>query len=98
MYCPHCMTDNHNGERYCHNCGKDIYEQNGELPKQARGISRRHLSFQIVDNNWTVRDLGSMNGSFVSGGVRLSPFTDWKLEDGDIIWLGEKENSLIVHL
>ena len=68
------------------------------LPKQARGISRRHLSFQIVDNNWTVRDLGSMNGSFVSGGVRLSPFTDWKLEDGDIIWLGEKENSLIVHL
>ena len=52
----------------------------------------------MVDNNWTVRDLGSMNGTFVSDGIRLSPFTDWKLEDGDVIWLGEKENSLIVHL
>ena len=41
MYCPHCMTDNHNGERYCHNCGKDIYEQNGE---HASKTSKGHQS------------------------------------------------------
>ena len=64
----------------------------------ARGVSRRHLSIQYTGHEWTVRDLGSTNGTFVSSGIRLSPYTDWKLQSGEIIRLGDDENSLRIEI
>ena len=30
MYCPHCMTENRDGDTLCRKCGKNLHEQNGE--------------------------------------------------------------------
>ena len=69
-----------------------------QFPLDARGVSRRHMSIQYTGYSWTVRDLGSTNGTYVSDGVRLSPYTDWKLQSGEIIWVGDKENSLRISI
>lgn len=39
--------------------------------RQDRSLSRRHLVFENDGEDWTVRDLGSSNGTFVNG-VRIA--------------------------
>jgi DNA-binding winged helix-turn-helix (wHTH) protein len=51
----------------------------------ADGVSRRHARIVVRDNEATLEDLGSKNGTFV-GAVPVT--TPWRLTDGDQIRLG----------
>jgi len=51
----------------------------------ADGVSRRHARIVVRDNDATLEDLGSKNGTFV-GAVQVT--TPWRLTDGDQIRLG----------
>jgi pSer/pThr/pTyr-binding forkhead associated (FHA) protein len=53
---------------------------------QQHGISRRHAVLLRYQNVVHLMDLGSMNGTFVNR-KRLSPYTPYPLDDGDIIGL-----------
>ncbi|MCR5236291.1 MAG: PrsW family intramembrane metalloprotease [Lachnospiraceae bacterium] len=64
----------------------------------ARGVSGQHCSIQLTQFGWTVKDLGSSFGTFVSGGQKVLPGTEIKLHNGDIISLGGNENTLLVNI
>ena len=51
----------------------------------ARGVSRRHAQFDVVNDQWTVSDLGSTNGTAVNNHRIEGPYV---LEDGDLIAIG----------
>jgi pSer/pThr/pTyr-binding forkhead associated (FHA) protein len=38
-----------------------------DIPIESRSVSRRHAILEKTPNGWTVRDLGSANGTFVAG-------------------------------
>lgn len=48
-------------------------------------VSRRHAEIRIKGGRMTIRDLGSLNGTFVNGQVIN---TETELKDGDIIQIG----------
>jgi FHA domain-containing protein/uncharacterized protein DUF1707 len=48
-------------------------------------VSRRHAELRhSPDDTWTVRDLGSLNGTWVNG----SPVREARVRRGDELWLG----------
>lgn len=49
------------------------------------GLSRQHLTFEKLDGQWTVRDLGSKNGTVVNGFRIIAPTP---LGNGDVIHAG----------
>lgn len=65
---------------------------------EAKGVSGQHCSIQLTKFGWTVKDLGSSYGTFVSGGQKILPGTEVKLKQGDVISLGGEENTLTVDL
>ncbi|MBR1693263.1 MAG: dynamin family protein [Lachnospiraceae bacterium] len=66
------------------------------FPNDAKGVSREHLSIQLTKFGWTVKDLDSSYGTYSANGVRLLPGTEWKLHNGDRIYLGTRENYLTI--
>jgi predicted component of type VI protein secretion system len=58
-------------------------------PYSARenGVSRIHAAIQMQDDNITIKDMGSCNGTRVNG-VRVQPGESFVLSDGDEIRLG----------
>ena len=63
----------------------------------AQGVSGRHCSIQYTKFGWTVKDLNSSFGTFVTGTGRVLPGTEMKLKQGDVISLGGNENTLTVN-
>lgn len=63
--CPdgHTQVVTLDGERY--ELGRA--ETNAICFRDVPGLSRKHLVFERQGSNWTVRDLGSTNGTFVNG-------------------------------
>ncbi|MFK7769235.1 MAG: sigma 54-interacting transcriptional regulator [Mariniblastus sp.] len=57
--------------------------------------SRQHSEIFMSDGDWTVRDLGSRNGTAV-GTERVSG--DWKLKPGDIIWIASTQMAFVTDL
>jgi len=56
----------------------------------SSGISRAHLELNQNDNQWTVKDIGSRNGSSLNGEAMI-PYKYYELQSGDIVQLaGEK--------
>lgn len=53
-----------------------------------KGISRRHAKITRRDNEISIEDLGSVNGSFLNG-QRLTPYLQYPLSSGDEIRLGK---------
>jgi hypothetical protein len=51
------------------------------------GISRRHAALELNGKRLAIRDLKSSNGTFLNA-VRIDPFEDYQLRDGDEIRLG----------
>jgi sigma-B regulation protein RsbU (phosphoserine phosphatase) len=49
------------------------------------GLSRQHLAIELTGSEWTIRDLGSKNGTFVNGSRITAPHT---LTKGDRISAG----------
>jgi hypothetical protein len=52
------------------------------------GVSRRHSSLALENNQLTLWDLGSSNGTFINGN-RLTPHQPSPLRDGDEVRLGQ---------
>jgi serine phosphatase RsbU (regulator of sigma subunit) len=49
------------------------------------GLSRQHLVFEAAEGGWTVRDLGSKNGTYVNGSRISAPH---RLKSGDKVHAG----------
>ena len=58
-----------------------------DVPLESRSISRRHALLEKTANGWSLRDLGSANGTFL-GGVRI---TEVSLPPGAALRFGEVE-------
>ena len=52
-------------------------------------VSRRHARIQCLNNQFTIEDLGSTNGTFVNRGARLLPGNKHPLKNGDEIIVGK---------
>lgn len=52
-------------------------------------VSRRHARIMFKNENYTVEDLGSTNGTYINRGRRLIPGTPQRLNDGDEIIVGK---------
>ncbi len=61
----------------------------------ARGVSRHHAMISYTNAQYTIKDLGSANGTWVNS-RRLPPHEPYKLNKGDRIWLGKL--ALMVYL
>lgn len=55
----------------------------------ASRVSRRHARITVRGDLFFVEDLGSANGTFINGSMRLPPREPYLLSDGDIIQIGE---------
>ncbi|MEL7235923.1 MAG: FHA domain-containing protein, partial [Chloroflexota bacterium] len=51
------------------------------------GVSRKHALFALLDQQLSLQDSGSANGTFLNG-VRLPAHQAHKVHDGDVIQLG----------
>ena len=52
-------------------------------------VSRKHACIFFEGNKYFVEDLGSLNGTFINKGSRLSPGSSHELHDGDEIIIGK---------
>ncbi len=55
------------------------------------GLSRQHLAFEKVDGQWTIKDLGSKNGTLLNG-FRLSAVAP--LNSGDVVNAGHLQITI----
>lgn len=60
------------------------------LSGNVAGISRKHCSIQKTKQGWTIRDLNSSYGTYVSGSGKLVPGIDRKLHSKEVFYLGGK--------
>ncbi len=58
-----------------------------DVPLESRSVSRRHALLEKTENGWSLRDLGSANGTFL-GGARI---TEVSLPPGAALRFGEVE-------
>ncbi|HEX3052679.1 MAG TPA: FHA domain-containing protein [Aggregatilineaceae bacterium] len=61
----------------------------------ARGVSRHHALISYTKQQYTIKDLGSANGTWVNS-RRLPPHEPYGLNKSDRIWLGKL--ALMVYL
>lgn len=57
---------------------------------ESMGISRAHVEFTRVSEQWKVKDLGSRNGSKIND-KPMAPYELYSLQSGDCIWLGKSQ-------
>src|SRR5690606_24491234 len=58
---------------------------NAEIPVQSGNLSRHHARILFVNGNYVLEDLGSTNGSKISG----ARITSGQLAEGDLVELGD---------
>ena len=63
------------------------------VPQDTRGISRNHCTIRFSAQGWVLVDDNSTYGTFLGNGYRLLPGKEQKLNSGDVICLGGKENA-----
>ena len=71
-------------------------ECNVRYPADTKGISRRHCKIFVNNNTLYVMDIGSTAGTFLRGFGQLTPNVPKNINSGDVIYLGEKKNGIIV--
>jgi transcriptional regulator with GAF, ATPase, and Fis domain len=69
--------------------------QTNQIVIKEEQASRQHAEIFMSDGKWTVRDLGSRNGTAV-GRERI--FGDRKLKPGDIIWIANTQMAFVTDL
>jgi eukaryotic-like serine/threonine-protein kinase len=62
----------------------------------AARVSRRHAKISSQGNQFIIEDLGSANGTFINGSVRLTQGKQHILESGDELKLGETTLKFVV--
>jgi ferredoxin len=60
------------------------------LDATDRHLSRRHLSLSLESSQLLLRDVGSVNGTFIK------VTRPWPLENGDLLWMGTQLLRLVV--
>lgn len=68
------------------------------LSGSVAGVSRKHCSIQWTERGWTIRDLNSSYGTYVSGDGKLVPGIDRPLRSGEVFYLGGKECAFRVEI
>ena len=53
----------------------------------GKGVSRRHAKLVLHGDGLTVEDVGSVNGTFLTG-QRLVPYEEMPMRSGDVLQLG----------
>lgn len=61
-----------------------------QVPDPTRNLSKSHATITVTGNETTIRDAGSLNGTFVNN-QRLVGISQARLKPGDKIRLGNKE-------
>lgn len=77
------------------NLGRESGNQFRFPPNEA-GISRHHCSIFRTEEGWMIRDNNSTYGTYVNGGNKVTPGIGRLLKNGDIIYIGSKENAIQV--
>jgi serine/threonine-protein kinase len=62
----------------------------------AARVSRRHAKIISQGNQFYIEDLGSANGTFINGSVRLAQGRPYVLVSGDELKLGETTLKFVV--
>lgn len=62
----------------------------------SSGVSRKHCSVLWNNGVLMLMDNGSSNGTFLRGTGKLTPMTPVALKNGDVFFLGEKNNAFQV--
>jgi serine/threonine-protein kinase len=62
----------------------------------AARVSRRHAKIIVQGNQFFIEDLGSANGTFINGTMRLAPSKPHMLVSGDELKLGETTLKFVV--
>lgn len=52
-----------------------------------KGVSRQHARIVFLNDELTIEDVGSVNGTFLNG-HRIVPYQAMPLHDGDVVQLG----------
>jgi len=60
-----------------------------------KGVSRLHISIKKVDQNYTVTDLGTVNGTQLNG-KKIVSGQSFQLENGDILSLGKLKIQTLI--
>lgn len=68
-----------------------------QLPAQSPGVSRRHCQLEKTPQGWTITDLTSSHGTYLTSG-QLYPGQPRPLAPGEIIYLGSKQFAFRVQL
>lgn len=71
-------------------------ECNVRYPADTKGVSRKHCKIFVNNNKLFVMDLGSTSGTFLQGIGQLTPNVPQSIHSGDIIYLGEKKNGIVI--
>lgn len=67
-------------------------------PADVGGVSRNHCKIEHQGDELLITDLKSSYGTFINGNVRLEANKATSLHDGDIIYIGSKENAFKVKI
>lgn len=67
---------------------------NIRYPAETKGVSRRHCQVLWKNGVLVVMDLGSTAGTYLNGKNKLPANTPVPVTEGDVIYLGSKENGL----
>ncbi len=59
-------------------------------------ISGSHAAFNFLNNNWTISDAGSLNGTFLNK-LRLEPHAPYRLSSDDVLHFGGDPSAFKVY-
>lgn len=71
-------------------------EANIRYPADTKGVSRRHCKVFWNNGVLMVMDLGSTSGTYLRGKGQLPPNAPVAVVEGDVIYLGSKQNALVL--
>lgn len=72
--------------------GRDISNEI-HYPRETRGVSRTHCQLYWDRGRLMIMDCNSTSGTFVKGAGQLQPMKPKELKEGDIFYVGEKNNG-----
>lgn len=73
-------------------------ESNICYPADTKGVSRRHCQIFWRNGVLMIMDLGSTSGTFLRKKGQLQPNTPTIIKEGDVIYLGSKQNALTIQV
>lgn len=71
-------------------------DANVRYPADTKGVSRRHCKVFWNNGVLMVMDLGSTSGTFLRGKGQLPPNAPVAIVEGDMIYLGSKQNAMAI--